>query len=680
MADELYMEVKFRCSTSTAPASPPPPAALQPGAHPDIVELNMSPERMRFPKQKPDQDGKCTNEFMNMNAETGMCEYTSKPCSALNEQNTFINKCFSSIHQLEYAQQILSCANPWSQFESCKAVLDDNRQTHVRIKPSGSITLQWTAPKNYTHLEVFRPPTSAGGTETLLRNHFYFQVQCFIGNNPGEDLWKTVFDNTEDSHSIAAGDLEPGMKSYWFTSACPKPSTTWRVADITPSAVSQDVYTAVFELLFKGSPTFIDLGATFPRIGAMRMSVNATAVVTKMGQNTAKPLSCLATGGADRDEDLSIMHRFGSISCSALQDGDVNTPVIFTNSKQAGTQNEAQVITSGEERTYSRIFLYDHPTGVGRLTKFDLSCQQPSGSWKIVLSQSDSQFGMFSGSSASGKWEEFTFSEPCTSKSFKIHNMNGGPTSTSHSWLKTPSLYIFEFVFAGAAAPSLPEVKEARIQGWCVKQQALIIPGTVRLTACSKKADPLCDQRWENLGYLGNVSVNELMDIPCASDYAIDISLENQQITANPAWLGMRKHARDHLIAKREETKTMKDSMSAASKFTVIVVDGGCQRQLEFTGEGGTDRWGTRCLLENHPYRRTKHCKGRTLGPQMANLRTMRKTPGQLKFYVKMSTSPTSDSTYEAWGKAQVTHWYKPPLGMIDCTVPLGELQYVSDA
>ena len=215
----------------------------------------------------------------------------------------------------------------------------------------------------------------------------------------------------------------------------------------------------------------------------MQLVANETSVVTKFGSTApTQPIWCASIGGADNQEDLSISRRFGALSCNALEDFDVNSPVVFTNSKQNGLQNSASWTKElkGAAANYSKVWIYDHPSNVGRLESFDVSCLE-DGAWKTVLDNADQQFVDHAAKHRPSLWTSFEFSEACTSRSWMMSNMNGGPVDTHHNTLKTPSIYVFEVALGSDdAEPALAPVKPAKIQGWCTKQQEWTIP-------CSKR-------------------------------------------------------------------------------------------------------------------------------------------------------------------------------------------------
>lgn len=247
-------------------------------------------------------------------------------------------------------------------------------------------------------------------------------------------------------------------------------------------------------------------------------------------------------------------------------------------------------------------------------------------------------------------------------------NLNGGPSASavSEDNYKSASIFVFEIKLAGVNEVALPPVKPARIQGWCVKQQSWTIPGTAWLRAGEQ--DPN-DNPWEGLGFLGSAPVAELDDIPCASEYAIDLLVEHQALVLKP--------------------NTNKEAHMLASRVTMIVTNDACKKIAEFQGEGGSYKWGTRCVIDEcRGTSRTsscrgdkKHCQGRLIGPTMANLRDARNPGGHLKVYAFKPPPAFSrqHAEYEAWGNITMTHWYRPGLQSMDCTVAHGTLQHAKD-
>lgn len=72
------------------------------------------------------------------------------------------NRCYTA-DLAHNAQYILRCYNALSSHEQCKYAMDGSEATSVRfLAQGGSLVLQFTGPRQFTEVEMYRPPTQAG--------------------------------------------------------------------------------------------------------------------------------------------------------------------------------------------------------------------------------------------------------------------------------------------------------------------------------------------------------------------------------------------------------------------------------------------------------------------------------------------------------------------------------------
>ena len=109
-----------------------------------------------------------------------------------------------------------------------------------------------------------------------------------------------------------------------------------------------------------------------------------------------------------------------------------------------------------------------------------------------------------------------------------------------------------------------------------------------------------------DLRFLGRASTAILDDVPCASEYAIDLAIDHQRVSAS--W--------------NPQAATQTTGLNVASLYEVFITNSACRQLLSFTGEGGGTRWNTRCVVdESMASGFEKQCEGRVLGPTSADIR-----------------------------------------------------------
>jgi len=412
--------------------------------------------------------------------------------------------------------------------------------------------------------------------------------------------------------------------------------------------------------------------------------------------------------------------------CSSVEDGDVNSPVIFTNEHVNGIANHGVIeIMEDAPKRYTSLWMYYNPTmhesQQKRLRSFKLSYWEDS-QWKDALSPDDSIFNKddpsspvyqdhenvqacvtaTSALSGSRCWVQFTFPE-ITSKRFKISEMNGGPAVYSSQ------IYMFEIKFshetdshwepaylrtAASTSSPLPAWKSPKVQGWCVRHNK------VDFTEDKEK-------RWQGPWYGAdrNGALNlgaftsELGNIPCGSKLVSELyvsKLDVQQklsmtqgirIDGQGKTDGVTDQAMDVLLLNdRGETVTTVPQILAS--------DIGCynakQEMLNDLKDPNGDLHASNAGNEYS-------CQPQesSFGPILSH---MEAAQGSNDFTILVmprasSGTPLSSETPDKPASAKnalgwkleagefmtFTFWWKPPLPSMPCSIDWGKLQYESE-
>jgi hypothetical protein len=181
--------------------------------------------------------------------------------------------------------------------------------------------------------------------------------------------------------------------------------------------------------------------------------------------------------------------------------------------------------------------------------------------------------------------------------------------------------------------------------------------------------------KWLTLAFIGNTPTSDLDTVPCASDYAVEVSVENQRIGVETR----RTRGAEKFMAPLGGKVKEDFKNNVPNVYHIFMTDGGCKRLVEFPGEGGGTRFSTRCVVDVDQGALGKTCGTRVLGPVMKTLRDARAVNGTFKLYAFMKLPDafgTQDSFFQMWGDFSVTHWWRPPMASMDCNVDVGELQY----
>merc|ERR1719247_425732 len=206
------------------------------------------------------------------------------------------------------------------------------------------------------------------------------------------------------------------------------------------------------------------------------------------------------------------------LPCTAMMDGDVNSPVVFEVPRNVTHAMPAFIYDiPGKPKTYKAMWLYLHPAHDDALHKrlhtFEVQCQpKPGGAWTTVLKvkapkarkHRKSGAPMAHTGCAGGQcnaWVQYKFdTTTCSSQKWRLTKMNGEDPGKQ--------IYVFELKFTthqrsvsqcakGKAltytheeAPCLPRRKPSRIQGYCVFNQRVKMDGAEHCFSDSPKGYP----------------------------------------------------------------------------------------------------------------------------------------------------------------------------------------------
>lgn len=451
------------------------------------------------------------------------------------------NRCYESEFSHK-AQYIMQCQNVYAQGEECLFAMDHSSQSGVRFQTEGaSVVIQYPTAKKISMLGVFRPPTHAGGTETSAENIWFFAVQCFIGDTGGgadaalqDANWHTIYSNLAEVDD-GEYDKAPGWKEFSLED-CPEASSTWRVTNMTtPSQGDSVSHLSLMELKF--TETDNSSAVAIPRLGNVQMAVNDTGVWTTFYGATPR-LSC-----ASLKDDHAI---FGKSFCQQVLDGDVNSPVIFIDYDDPKVERPFIEVTKPGAEAYESIWVYYHPFNHQgkhrRLRSFDAHCFEQN-EWRMVLNQSESnttemfirideEVAHATDKPCHSCWKQVLLQHSCTSNRWRIDNFNGLNTVFGVSY-HMQETFVFEILFAGAEAPMLPEVKPARIQGWCAENRHVNVSDGHSWTQYEYEitGDP------QNANARTEATVTtfatDIGRLPCASSLAVEMVAPDQRAQAS---------------------------------------------------------------------------------------------------------------------------------------------------
>ena len=474
-----YLEASYQCKKHTAALKSAPPLETNAYSTSALLKPHTVTSIITDPRAMGMQKVAMTWSEDVARKNTGWYQSEStwgKPCLRV-YQDQAGNKVLEhscATGKLEDAQRVLSCSNVVNGAESCNAVLDQDPGTSIQMSAGGSITIQYPTKRDWTQLKLFRPPTGGSGQTTTPDHIWHFKVECHVGANPNAPVWEVLFDTkTKGGKSFYAGNV-PGVQVFPL-GTCSRSTDTWRINGITPSS-SRAKFATVIDLDIK---TTVRRGKkeaiALPRLGPVKMAVVKQTITTTLGVSTTKH-QCVAT---KKEMTLGI-----SSMCDAVNDGDVNSPVIFTRS--AGEPAEPQYTAQfGRSRNFRAVWIYWNPAFSGkgthqRLRTFDVECYSDTQWRKVLDQQTDVNRKQFDAVKSRDRWIVLLFDDTtCMSQRWRVSKMNNAVNGDA---------FIFEMKFVEnddplpvcdsmAAAfytrdtPCLPKPKPARVQGWCVHHQ-----------------------------------------------------------------------------------------------------------------------------------------------------------------------------------------------------------------
>ena len=170
-----------------------------------------------------------------------------------------------------------------------------------------------------------------------------------------ETHWYTVLDPhkskyaTDVKNRTGLFDDKPGFKVFALKKGCPKPSDTWRFANIKPMPGTKTRYASLFEIKLDVPAETISKsirkGGVLPALGRTQMRVMGDGIKTAFRVTThMKGASinnkCVEGLMPTTTDPSRIVTPMG---CDVVTDGDVNTPVIF-NKKSEIRKNSLYVL------------------------------------------------------------------------------------------------------------------------------------------------------------------------------------------------------------------------------------------------------------------------------------------------------------------------------------------------
>jgi len=242
----------------------------------------------------------------------------------------FINACHSP-ERIGHSQRVVLLKEAHSYSENPNLLFDEKIDSHARIRNKGSVYVQYPTSQSFASLEVFLPPTGTGGKETKIRNVPHFKVSCFTGAVDDTKLgqagnWHDVFDNRAAARGLASAvSLTAGWVKFALTK-CPGGSTTWRLDKVQSHKSATKPYVSLFELRFNDGHTQTMGTARYPRMKTVQVRIKDGVIFNKMGAGREKS-ECQGT----LPNSTPLGQLLGRLPCNNIEDGDTNSPVVFTN-------------------------------------------------------------------------------------------------------------------------------------------------------------------------------------------------------------------------------------------------------------------------------------------------------------------------------------------------------------
>jgi len=620
------------------------------------------------------------------------------------------NKCFKK-SKLMNAQILIQCIRADTNAEICDRAADGKADSFVKLRnvKGAAFIIQHVTTRRFTHLILFRPPTSFGGSRTRLENVWYFEVQCWQGGKADttkdaltdNSKWKTVFTNTAKSTlEMKKHDTSPGMKTFKLS---PCSSTTWRITKMTSPFTVNTL--DIFEASFKNVET-PGTDGHLPRLGNVHMSVQ--------NKNTDVPLVTTDfVGSLDRSVCSSIMQEIhgtlGMTKCRLAEDGDVNSPVVFDDQRNGNKTLAPPGITLFEAKAmkYKSVWVYLHPThhqGTNgehqRLNSFDIECQinkrGEKEKWKKVLDQ-DSKFGKgaFASVNHSPKplpcidcWTQIEFESTCESSAWRMSKLNGDK-HVGH-------LKMYEMKFSKQSKSEvssegihnvikrdLPEAKADRVQGWCIRYTALPYDNG----KCWKAVNSKANSGEHTLAKFKN----PLEDVPCKSQFAIEMT---------DAWTASKKMSRGRHGGSNPPIFSLRTSQRLLGEKRTECFNQGWVRPMWIYCHEDAKRWCSKndknrdmyFAMNQNTYCKKDYCWGKgnngakvgraagcMPGGTSVKQSILSYTRGEKDFYLTLrNTAPGLGMWFRVKGTYKIAFWWKPPNPNMECSVSPGHLQYSS--
>jgi len=695
LSSSVYLQVSGRCVKSKLPAPKVGPEPRVVGGA-TLTQVNLDGDRFVTPglmkkaglTQAWDQTGsggirvfqaknKCTmSPPEDADCKRVVCPESNKRCcvdSAFAKAKTLCRSscitvlpnglkstCAAEAGMLHSIQNLVECRGARFRTGECLAASDGKVDTSIELGHDSKVTWQYATAREVDSLRVYYPPTADGGTATLPRNKFGFQLQCFVGGRADavtdDSKWQTML--TTPLAAVSRGSL--GWKVFALQSRCRKPTHTYRLTAIAPALGSAKLWEAT--LAFSGFKPAV--AGPLPVLHGVRMTVEPATltILTHFTPKSSLRDYCVQTETAH--------HASGA--CSNLRDADVNSAVIFNNRCGKFCKAMKQVppmfgmLTTLQ--TYTSVWVYYNPLThkwlARRLRTFDLLAQGPDKKWvKVVDQRSSNGAGQFraaanikhAASPCTTCWVEIKFEKAVEANAFRFTGLN----ANAHG-----HVYVFEVAFgAKGVKTELAPIKPARIQGWCNIHTKI----PLKSFAAVDTSRPATSAR-----LLGSPYVPELKRIPCRSATAVEFDIPKFGIRGRTK-MGyvMLPIKVDVLDATQCHTLTARTGGVGYSSYHVG------KWSQDPTMKRGVERckgWGSMkrhmcwcgCVWKADRCNRWQWHYKTTVSPITLLSRRVMRSP---KMHVMVSTGSYQRSKvdYRFYGDWHMTVWYKPPFEDTPC-------------
>jgi len=344
---------------------------------------------------------------------------------------------------------------------SCNMAFDDDERASVRVAEQSTMSFMFDRPQDITGVSLFLPPTGLGGTATLDDNPM-FSLECLLANGK----WFTVLDKT----AVKAGEPSGWVRQAGRESACPTgTSTAWRISKLRLHDSVQSRSVPIYELKWHFKQSYVKtadlpvrpakLPNLFPDLKISQDFSSTKVVNPSFTEN--EYLFC------NHSQIVPHLYNGAVPPCRKLRDRDVGSMVAFRGGQHPDKSEASVMIVKDNATTVDRLYLFKHPAVHAQKRLQRLSVQACMGKDACTVSDTVATLDLttskqWTSPTVSG-WIEFKLPRTASGQVWVLSELQGG----------TDTFYMFDFELSKGPASKLPSASDTKVNGWCVKNQAV---------------------------------------------------------------------------------------------------------------------------------------------------------------------------------------------------------------